>query len=125
MECRGRARPTSGVFERMPRVPAGRAKSSAAAAPFFPTICGAARGGPRYDAGMDPDVPPLEEPLAELERRLIDEYLRKQGHDPDALRRRHDEAARKLLSEASTYAATKLTEIESRSHYVRELHDRH
>jgi hypothetical protein len=74
---------------------------------------------------MDPDVPPLEEPLAELERRLIDEYLRKQGHDPDALRARHDAAARKLLTEASVYAATKLTEIESRSHYVRELHERH
>ncbi|MBI3049266.1 MAG: hypothetical protein HYY76_13260 [Acidobacteria bacterium] len=74
---------------------------------------------------MEPDVPPLEEPLAELERRLIDEYLRRQGHDPDALRARHDEAARKLLAEASVYAATKLTEIESRSHYVRELHERH
>lgn len=73
---------------------------------------------------MDPDVTPLEEPLAELERRLIDEYLRQAGHDPEALRARHDDAARKLLIEASVYAATKLTEIESRSHYVRDIHDR-
>jgi hypothetical protein len=74
---------------------------------------------------MEPDVPPLEEPLAELERRLIDDYLRKLGHDPDALRARRDEAARKLLTDASVYAATKLTEIESRSHYVRNLHEQH
>jgi hypothetical protein len=72
---------------------------------------------------MDPDVAPLEEPLAELERQLIDEYLRSRGHDPDALRAMHDDASRKLLVEASTYAAGKLTEIESRSHLVQELHD--
>ena len=72
---------------------------------------------------MDPDVPPLQEPLADLERRLIDEYLRKAGHDPDAVRARHDDAARKLLVEAAVYAAGKLTEIESRSNYVRDLHD--
>ena len=72
---------------------------------------------------MDPDIRPLEEPLAELERRLIDEYLRSAGHDPDALRARHDDAARKLLTDAAVYAATKLTEIESRSHYLREIHD--
>ena len=33
-----------------------------------------------------------------------------------------DEAARKLLIDASVYAATKLTEVESRAHYVRDLH---
>ena len=73
---------------------------------------------------MDPDTPPLEEPLAALERRLIDEYLRKAGHDPDALRARHDASARKLLTDAAVYAATRLTEIESRSHYLRDIHDR-
>jgi len=25
---------------------------------------------------MSPDVPPMEEPLAELERRLLDDYIR-------------------------------------------------
>ena len=79
-----------------------------------------------YDRHMDPDIRPLEEPLAELERRLIDEYLRNAGHDPDALRARHDDAAaRKLLTDAAVYAATKLTEIESRSHYLREIHEQH
>jgi hypothetical protein len=74
---------------------------------------------------MDPDVRPIEEPLAELERRLIDEYLRKSGHDPEVLRSRRDDEARKLLTAAAIYAASKLTEIESRSHYIRELHDGH
>jgi hypothetical protein len=72
---------------------------------------------------MDPDVAPLEEPLAELERQLIDEYLRTRGHDPDALRATPGEAARKLLIEASVYAGAKLTEIESRSRFVQDLHD--
>ena len=74
---------------------------------------------------MDPDVRPMEEPQAELERRLIDDYLKKAGYDPDALRARHDDEARKLLTAASVHAAAKLTEIESRSHYVRDLHQGH
>lgn len=74
---------------------------------------------------MDPDVRPMEEPLAELERRLIDDYVRKAGYDPDALRARHDDEARKVLTAASVHAAAKLTEIESRSHFVRDLHEGH
>ncbi len=72
---------------------------------------------------MDPDVPPLHEPLAQLERHLIDEDLVALGHDPDALRQRRDAAARTLLTAASQHAALHLTEVESRAHYVRELHD--
>jgi hypothetical protein len=68
------------------------------------------------------DVPPLEEPLAELERQIIDEYIRRLGHDPGALRASMDPGARRILVAASTYAATRLSEVEARSHYVRELH---
>ena len=68
------------------------------------------------------DVRPLEEPLAELERALIDEYLRGAGHNPAALRDSGDPAARSVLIEASKYAAARLTEVESRAHYLRELH---
>ena len=71
---------------------------------------------------MQPDVPPMEEPLAELERRLIDEYIRSAGQDPDTVRAKGDDASQKLLVAASIYAATKLTEVESRAHYVRDLH---
>jgi hypothetical protein len=68
------------------------------------------------------DITPMEEPLAELERRIVDEYLRDAGHDPQALRARGDAMARSLLVDAATYAATRLTEVEARSHYVRNLH---
>jgi hypothetical protein len=67
-------------------------------------------------------IPPLEEPQAELERRIIDDYIRALGHDPAALRARTDEAARAILVGASTYAATRLSEVEARSHYVRDIH---
>ena len=67
-------------------------------------------------------VPPLEEPQAELERRLIHEFLAAAGHDEAALRARSDPAARQLLTDAATYAASRLAEVESRSHYVRKLH---
>jgi hypothetical protein len=68
------------------------------------------------------DRAPLEEPLAELERRLISEYIEAAGEELHALLGRHDEAAKKLLAEASLHASATLTEIESRSHYVRKLH---
>jgi hypothetical protein len=74
-------------------------------------------------ANMDPDVPPLDEPQAQLERHLIDDYLLGLGHDPDAVRTRSDPAARKVLTDAAQYAALKLTEVESRAHFVLDLHD--
>jgi hypothetical protein len=71
----------------------------------------------------DPDVPPLHEPLAQLERHLIDDYLRALRYDPEALRQRPDPAARTLMAAASQHAALRPTEVESRAHYIRELHD--
>jgi len=69
----------------------------------------------------NPDVLPLEQPLAELERRIIDQFLRGAGHDPVALRARSDAAAREILASASAHAAGRLTEVESRLHYLRSL----
>ena len=71
------------------------------------------------------DIPPLAEPQAELERRIIDDYLRELGHDPAALRSSPDAQARQVLAAAATYASTRLSEVEARSHYVRELHTGH
>lgn len=65
---------------------------------------------------------PLEEPLAELERQLINAYLASAGHEMEALLARDDQEARRLLAEASRYASVKLSEVEARSHYVRSLH---
>lgn len=71
------------------------------------------------------DMPPLEEPLAELERRIINDYIRDHGQDPAALRASQDARAHQILVDAAVYAATRLSEVEARSHYVRELHTGH
>jgi hypothetical protein len=68
------------------------------------------------------DKPPLEDPLAELERQLIHAYLAGAGHDYHELVVRSDPEARRLLLAASQYASTKLTEIEARLHYLQGLH---
>ena len=67
------------------------------------------------------DITPIEEPLAELERHIIDEYLRGAGFDPATVRQRTDDEAHRVLVLASAYAAGKLTEVESRMHYLRTL----
>jgi hypothetical protein len=69
----------------------------------------------------DPDVRPMEEPLAELERELITAYLVGAGEDPQALLARDDPKARQLRVDASLYACARLTEVESRLHYLRSL----
>ena len=68
------------------------------------------------------DTPNVGDPFARLEQRLISDYLTALGHDPEALRARGDGEARRLLTQASTYAATRLTEVESRAHYVHDIH---
>ena len=70
----------------------------------------------------DPDTPRMEDHFAKLERDLIDEYIRLRGHDPAELRTRQDTDASKLLADAATYAAGKLTEVESRAHLLRDIH---
>jgi hypothetical protein len=67
------------------------------------------------------DRPQLEEPLAALERELITAYVSGAGESVESLRARTDERARRLLADASMYATSRLTEIESRLHYLREL----
>lgn len=64
---------------------------------------------------------PLEDPLAEVERQLISAYLAGAGQDFHALITRDDEEARKLLADAARYASEKLSEIESRWHYLHRL----
>ena len=71
---------------------------------------------------VDPYVAPMHEPLAELEQHIIDEYVRLAGYDPDDLRSRSDESARRILANASAEATARLAVIECRSQYVRHLH---
>jgi regulator of protease activity HflC (stomatin/prohibitin superfamily) len=73
-------------------------------------------------ASFPTDTPSVGDPFARLEAGLIDDYQRSRGYDPAALRARGDTEARRLLADASTYAAARLTEVESRAHYVHDIH---
>jgi hypothetical protein len=68
---------------------------------------------------------PLELPLSELERHLIEAYLEGAGADYHALVARKDDEARSLLRRAAQYASQRLGEIEARSEYVHKLHGEH
>lgn len=70
----------------------------------------------------DSDVQRIEDPESGLERAFIDEFFRVRGIGAHALSMLPAAEASRLLSEASTYAATKLAEIEARAHFVHELH---
>lgn len=72
-----------------------------------------------------PPERPLEEPLSELERQFITEYLANAGADYHALLARKDDEARNLLRRAAQYASERLSEIEARSDYVHKLHGDH
>jgi hypothetical protein len=64
---------------------------------------------------------PIEEPLAELERHLIEAYVAGAGHSVHDLRARTDQAAQTLLAQASQWASERLSEVEARSHYLHAL----
>ena len=70
----------------------------------------------------EPGQQPLQDPNGPLESQLINEFLRTRGYDLRSLDRLPDDERRRLLREASLYAAGKLTEIEARAHFVDALH---
>jgi len=63
----------------------------------------------------------MEEPLAQLERELINAYVEGAGEQLVALRSRNDDDARRLLTDASLYATARLSEVEARLHYLQSL----
>jgi hypothetical protein len=65
---------------------------------------------------------PREAPFSQLERALIDEFVRARGHDPLKVAELPREERERLLKEASIYASGKLEEIEARSHFLDEIH---
>jgi hypothetical protein len=69
------------------------------------------------------DTSALQPPLGQLERALIDEFVRARGYDPLKLADLPEQEREKLLKEASVHASARLTEVESRSHFVHEIHD--
>jgi hypothetical protein len=70
-----------------------------------------------------PDDQHMEDPLGQLERALIDEFVRASGRDPARLADLPEQERDALLKAASVHASAKLSEIESRSHFIHELHD--
>ena len=64
----------------------------------------------------------LQPPLGSLEQKLIAEFLRSRGYDPQTIDSVPESERHAVLAEASIYASSRLTEIESRSHFVHELH---
>jgi hypothetical protein len=68
------------------------------------------------------DTPPQEDPHAQLERAFMDEYLRSRQQSLESIQQLPPQEAAQLLSEASIFASARLTEVESRAHYVDDLH---
>jgi hypothetical protein len=64
----------------------------------------------------------LQPPLGSLERKLIAEFLESHGYDPATMNSLPEPERHAVLTKASIYASSRLTEIESRSHFVHELH---
>ncbi len=64
----------------------------------------------------------IQDPAGELERTFIREFLRARGHDEASVERLSQRDRDALLREASKYAAVKLAEVESRAHFVHEIH---
>jgi hypothetical protein len=65
----------------------------------------------------------VADPHAKLETAIIDEFLREHGTDRAKLKDLPPDQATRLSREASAYATARLTEVETRAHYVHEIHD--
>ena len=63
-----------------------------------------------------------DHPLAQLERAFITEFLQGAGYSLSTLHELPEHQANGLLKQASQYASGKLTEVESRAHFVDEMH---
>lgn len=59
---------------------------------------------------------------AYLEWAYLEEYLKGLGFSIEELRVMPSEQAREIMREASLFASLRLSEVESRSHLVEELH---
>ena len=71
---------------------------------------------------IEPGGHPMEDPEGQLEKALIEEFLRARGLDWAGLHALPEDEAKRVLTEASVYAAAKLAEVEARAHFVHEIH---
>ena len=65
---------------------------------------------------------PLVDPMASLERALIQQYLTERGYSLENLARLPPDEQRQLLVKASQYAALHLAEVDARATYVHDIH---
>jgi hypothetical protein len=72
---------------------------------------------------IEPEKSPALAPLVQLERALMDEFVRQQGYDPAKVGELSKETRDRLLTQASVYASAKLSEVEARWHFVHAIHD--
>jgi hypothetical protein len=70
------------------------------------------------------DEAPRPDQTAELERALIAAFLEKRGHTLHSVQSLPEAEQHALMREASLYASTRLTEVESRARYVENLHQK-
>lgn len=71
----------------------------------------------------DADQAPRPDQTAELEMALISEYLERRGHTLHSLHLLPEADRHALMRDASLYASSRLSEVESRAHYVDDLHN--
>lgn len=71
----------------------------------------------------EPETEPVADPHARMERAFIEEYLHERGYSLKELQDLPEALAHQLMIEASTYASSKLTEVEARAHFVDKVHD--
>jgi hypothetical protein len=67
--------------------------------------------------------PETEDIHAFLEKTLIETYLKGKGFTSEEVKKLPEMESRQLMKEASTYASSKLAEVELRAHFVQDLHD--
>lgn len=64
----------------------------------------------------------MEDPEAKLAMVYIDEYLHSRGHTLESICTLPKEQAKQLMIEASTYAAIKLADVDTKAHMIKEIH---
>ena len=69
-----------------------------------------------------PDIRAMEDQTAHLELTLMEQFIRARGYDPAKLGELPADERQRLQREASAHAAGKLAEVESRAHFIHELH---
>jgi hypothetical protein len=69
-----------------------------------------------------PDPPAVKDLQAQLERALIDEFLRTHGYDAANVSGLPNAELELLMKQACTYASGKLAEVEARAHFLHDIH---